>query len=286
MILLHASSVVGQETASDQAAATQDDQSVEKNSDSERNKESEDETKIPKPLKEYMGREIARTMSFHGADWLMREEREREERCSMMLSNLGLKRNMTVCDLGCGNGFHTLQMAKLIGEQGQVLGVDVQPEMLELLRERMEGQGIENVVPILSSYHNPRLPPETIDLVLMVDVYHEFSHPEQMLASMRKSLRPGGLIVLVEFRKEDPKVPIKPLHKMSKKQIDKEMVANGFKFAKEFDKLPWQHMMFFAKAEPNEKKRESKIEADEKDKAAKRTGQNEQANQDKENLKR
>ncbi len=244
------------------------------------------ENKIPEGVKSYMGRKVAQTMHFAGAEWLIRDNRERQERCSLMLANLGVKRGMNVCDMGCGNGFHTLQIAKMTGEDGLVIGVDVQPEMLGFLRERMEDQGVDNVVPILGSYHNPRLPPETIDLVLMVDVYHEFSHPEQMLASMRKSLRPGGLIVLVEFRKEDPKVPIKPLHKMSKKQIDKEMVANGFKFAKEFDKLPWQHMMFYAKAEPNEKKRESKIEADEKDKAAKRTGQNEQANQDKENLKR
>ena len=244
------------------------------------------ENKIPEGVKSYMGRKVAQTMHFAGAEWLIGDNRERQERCSLMLANLGVKRGMNVCDMGCGNGFHTLQIAKMTGEDGLVIGVDVQPEMLGFLRERMEDQGVDNVVPILGSYHNPRLPPETIDLVLMVDVYHEFSHPEQMLASMRKSLRPGGLIVLVEFRKEDPKVPIKPLHKMSKKQIDKEMVANGFKFAKEFDKLPWQHMMFYAKAEPNEKKRESKIEADEKDKAAKRTGQNEQANQDKENLKR
>ena len=138
-------------------------------------------------------------MHFAGAEWLIRDNRERQERCSLMLANLGVKRGMNVCDMGCGNGFHTLQIAKMTGEDGLVIGVDVQPEMLGFLRERMEDQGVDNVVPILGSYHNPRLPPETIDLVLMVDVYHEFSHPEQMLASMRKSLRPGGLLSLIHI---------------------------------------------------------------------------------------
>lgn len=202
-------------------------------------------SKVPEPLTEYLGREIAQTMHYTGAPWLIRNEREREERCSMMLANLGVKPGMTVCDMGCGNGFHTLQIAKLLGRSGQVFGVDVQPTMLKLLRERMEGQGIENVVPILGSFHNPRLPQKSVDLILMVDVYHEFSHPVQMLAAMKKSLKPDGVIVLVEFRTEDEDVPIKPLHKMSKKQIHKEMNANGLKLVKEFNRLPWQHMMFF-----------------------------------------
>ena len=202
---------------------------------------------IPEPLTHYMGREIAQTMHYLGAEWLIRDRREREERCSMMLSNLGLRKKMTVCDMGCGNGFHTLQIAKLVGNEGQVVAVDVQPEMLSLLRERMEGQSIENVIPILGSFHNPRLPANTIDLILLVDVYHEFSHPEPMLAAMRKSLKDDGVIVLVEFRTEDPDVPIKRLHKMSKKQVNKELTANGFRLVKEFDGLPWQHMMFFGK---------------------------------------
>ena len=203
------------------------------------------QSKIPKGVDRYMGRRVAQTMHFAGAEWLIRDEREREERCSLMLANLGLKPGMTVCDMGCGNGFHALQIAKMLGEQGLVVGVDVQPEMLGFLRERAEADGIENVIPILGSYHNPRLPPKAIDMVLMVDVYHEFSHPEQMLDSIRKSLKPNGLVVLVEFREEDKKVPIKPLHKMSKAQVNKELTANGFKLVKEFDRLPWQHMMFF-----------------------------------------
>ena len=204
---------------------------------------------IPKPLTHYMGRKIAQTMHYAGAQWLLRDEREREERCSMMLANLGLKTGITVCDMGCGNGFHTLQMAQLVGKSGQVLAIDVQLGMLKLLRNRMEEQRIENVIPILGSYHNPRLPKDSVDLILLVDVYHEFSYPVQMLAAMHKSLKKDGLIVLVEFRAEDEEVPIKPLHKMSKEQINKEMNANGFKLVKQFDGLPWQHMMFFGQAD-------------------------------------
>ena len=217
----------------------------------EKDQEKKD-SKVPAALEVYKGRRIAQTMHYLGAEWLIRDEREREERCSMMIANLGVKTGMTICDMGCGNGFHTLRLAEMTGEHGSVLGVDVQPEMLGFLRERMETDGVENVIPILGSYHNPRLPPNTVDLILMVDVYHEFSHPEQMLAAMRNSLKEDGLIVLVEYRAEDPDVPIKKLHKMSKEQIDIEMEANGFSLAKEFDKLPWQHMMFYGKAEDSD----------------------------------
>ena len=193
-------------------------------------------------------------MSYHGAPWLIRDEREREERCSLMLTNLGVKPGMTVCDMGCGNGFYALQMAKMVGKNGTVLAVDIQLEMLKLLRDRMHEKGIENVTPILGSLHNPYLPKGQVDLILLVDVYHEFSHPEHMLQAMRRSLAPGGQIVLLEYREEDPKVPIKPLHKMSKKQIMKELPANGFKLVKEFDKLPWQHMMFFTRDDQDDEK--------------------------------
>lgn len=202
---------------------------------------------IPRPVDVYMGRRVARTMGHEGADWLTRDTREREERCSLMLANLGVKRGMTICDMGCGNGYYSLQLAQMTGEKGLVVGVDVQPEMLNLLRERMEDNGIENIIPILGSFHNPRLPDNMIDMILMVDVYHEFSHPEPMLAAMRKSLKPDGVLVFLEYRKEDRKVPIKPLHKMSKRQVDKELTANGFKLVKSFDKLPWQHMLFYGK---------------------------------------
>jgi ubiquinone/menaquinone biosynthesis C-methylase UbiE len=203
----------------------------------------------PEGLVEYKGRVIAQTMHYSGAEWLIRDEREREERCSLMLANLGAKPGMTICDMGCGNGFYALQLAKIVGDQGQVLAVDIQPEMLALLRDRMDVDDVGNITPILGSLHDPRLPDASCDMILLVDVYHEFSHPEHMLAAMRQALKPEGLIVLVEFRTEDPKVPIKPEHKMSKKQIMKELPPNGYKLVKEFDGLPWQHMMFFAREE-------------------------------------
>ncbi len=204
----------------------------------------------PPALKEYQGRRIAQTMHWLGAEWLVRDDREREERCSLMMASLGVKPGMKVCDMGCGNGFYTVQLAKIVGDKGQVYAVDIQPKMLEFLKERTDKEKVTgHVVPVLGELWDPKLPEGKLDLILLVDVYHEFSHPEQMLAAMRKSLAPGGKVVLVEYRGEDPEVPIKPEHKMTKDQINKELTANGFKLAKEFDKLPWQHMMWFEKTE-------------------------------------
>jgi 2-polyprenyl-3-methyl-5-hydroxy-6-metoxy-1,4-benzoquinol methylase len=203
--------------------------------------------RTPPALKEYKGRRIAQTMHDLGAEWLTRDNREQEERCSLMLANLGVKRGMAICDMGCGNGFHTLQLAKMTGKDGHVYGVDIQPEMLKMLNDRADEQGIANISPVLGTFTDPRLPKGKIDMILLADVYHEFSHPEQMLAAMRDALSPGGVCVLLEFRTEDPKVPIKPEHKMSKAQILKEWPANGFKLVKEFDGLPWQHMMWFGR---------------------------------------
>lgn len=207
----------------------------------------QDRTQLPPALRYYKGREIAQTMSYHGARWLTRDRREREERCSLMWANLGIKPGMTVCDMGCGNGFHSLQMAKMVGPKGTVLAVDIQPQMLKLLGERAKQAKVKNIQPVLGTLADPKLPKGEVDLILCVDVYHEFSHPEQMLAAMRESLSPEGRIVLVEFRLEDPEVPIKLLHKMSKKQILKELPPNGLKLVQEFDRLPWQHMMFFGR---------------------------------------
>ncbi len=201
--------------------------------------------KIPPALTHYQGREIATTMHYTGAPWLVRESRQREEDCKRLVAALGLKRGQTACDLGCGNGFYTLPLARLVGPKGKVYAVDIQPEMLQMLKERMKKAGVANVVPVLGSVVDPRLPEGQIDLVLLVDVYHEFSHPEQMLAAIRKSLKPEGRIALAEFRSEDPSVPILPLHKMSKKQILKEFTANRFRLVEQFDGLPWQHLMFF-----------------------------------------
>jgi ubiquinone/menaquinone biosynthesis C-methylase UbiE len=208
----------------------------------------EDKKEGPPALTEYQGRRIAQTMHWLGAEWLIRNEREREERCSLMMASLGVKPGMTVCDMGCGNGFYTVQLAKIVGAKGKVYAVDIQPKMLEFLKERTDKEKVtETVVPVLGELWDPKLPDGKIDLILLVDVYHEFSHPEQMLAAMRRSLAPGGKIVLVEYRAEDPEVPIKPEHKMTKEQINKELLANGFKLSKEFDKLPWQHMLWFEK---------------------------------------
>lgn len=203
--------------------------------------------RTPPALKAYKGRQIAQTMHYLGAEWLTRDNREQQERCSLMLANLGVKRGMTICDMGCGNGFYTVQMAKMTGASGHVYAVDIQPEMLKMLNDRADEQGVTNISPILGTYTDPRLPKGKIDMILLVDVYHEFSHPEQMLAAMREALSPDGVCVLVEFRTEDPKVLIKPEHKMSKAQIMKEWPANGFKVVKEFDDLPWQHMIWFGK---------------------------------------
>lgn len=200
---------------------------------------------IPPARAKYMGRTIAQTMSFHGAGWLVRDNREDEERPSQVIEQLSLKPGMVVCDLGCGNGFYTLLMAPQVAPGGKVLAVDIQPEMLHLLELRCEQQGIENVEPILGTIVDPKLPAGEVDLLLLVDVYHEFSHPEQMLAAIRQSLSPTGLVALLEYREEDRSVPIKPLHKMSKRQIMKEYRGNGFKLAKQYDGLPWQHLMFF-----------------------------------------
>lgn len=211
-----------------------------------------DQTKAPQAppeLEQYQGRTIATTMHYLGAEWLTRDSREKEERTSKVLANLGVKPGMTVCDMGCGNGYYSLKLARLVGPEGRVLGVDIQREMLQFMQERMEKAEITNIEPIHGSIIDPHLPAGEVDLILCVDVYHEFSHPEFMLSAMRKSLKADGLVVLLEYRAEDPNVPIKPLHKMSKKQVNKEMKANGFKLAKEYEELPWQHMMFFARDE-------------------------------------
>lgn len=209
--------------------------------------DNEAEAKIPPALTHYLGREIAQTMHYTGAPWLVRESREREEECSTLLEQLKLKPGQIVCDLGCGNGFYALKMAPLVEPEGEILAVDIQPEMLRFLRERAKVDGIQNIKPIRGTLINPNLPAGKVDLIFCVDVYHEFSHPVHMLREMRRALAPTGRVVLAEFRAEDPNVPIKPLHKMTKKQVVKELTANGFKLVEQFDGLPWQHLMFFEK---------------------------------------
>jgi ubiquinone/menaquinone biosynthesis C-methylase UbiE len=195
----------------------------------------------------YMGREIATTMHYTGAAWLMRESRQREEDCERLLKELHVQPGQVLCDLGCGNGFYTLRLAQLTGARGKVYAVDVQSQMLDMLKYRARAAKLGNIVPVLGGQSNPHLPDNAIDLVLLVDVYHEFSRPAEMLKRIRNALTPAGRIALVEFRAEDPRVPIKPLHKMSKAQILKEFSANGLKLAGQFDGLPWQHLMYFSR---------------------------------------
>ncbi len=199
---------------------------------------------IPPATTHHHGREIAQTMHFTGAPWLVRESRQREEDCRLLLEALDVKPGQTICDMGCGNGFYTLELARRVGPTGLVYAVDIQPEMLRMLAEAAGREGLTNIRPVLGTAIDPRLPAAAIDLCLCVDVYHEFSHPDAMLARVHESLAAGGRLALVEFRGEDPAVPIKPLHKMTKAQIRNELEPAGFEVVGQFDRLPWQHLVF------------------------------------------
>jgi len=198
-------------------------------------------------LQTYMGRPIAPPMHFSGAGWLVRSTRVEEENPARLLRTLELKPGQVVCDFGCGNGYHTLQLAKRVGPKGQVHATDIQQEMLDLLEERAAPRGLQNIKLVLAGEADAKAPASTFDLVLMVDVYHELSQPAEVLAQVRSSLKPQGRLAIVEFREEDPEVPIRPLHKMSQTQVMKELPANGFKLVGQFDGLPWQHVLFFAR---------------------------------------
>ncbi len=194
----------------------------------------------------YMGRQIAQVMSHYGIDWLEREEREIEENTTQLLKNLSVKPGMVVADIGAGSGYHSALLSKMVGS-GKVFAVDVEPEMIAYLNARIKQEKLSHIVPVLSTEKNVALPENTVDIILLVDVYHEFSFPYEMALSMRSALKPGGKLVLVEFRAEDPTVPIKNIHKMSEKQSVKELKAAGFIFEKNMDNLPWQHCMVFTK---------------------------------------
>ena len=194
----------------------------------------------------YMGRQIAQVMSHYGIDWLERDEREMEENTSLLLKNLAVKPGMVIADIGAGSGYHSALLSKMVGT-GKVLAVDVEPEMIAYLKERIKQEKLSHIVPVLSAEQELSLPVNSVDMMLLVDVYHEFSYPYEMAISMRTALKPGGKLVLVEFRSEDPAVPIKTIHKMSKAQAIKEFKAAGFTFDKNIDNLPWQHCMIFTK---------------------------------------
>ena len=190
----------------------------------------------------YMGREIAHVMGHQVADWLERPERESEERPDLLLEALALKSGDCVADIGAGSGYYTRKLAKLVGEKGVIYAVDIQPEMLELLTNKMAELKIRNVKPILGTVTDPKLPSASVDLVLMVDVYHEFDYPFEMVKAMTTALKPGGRLVFVEFRGEDPKVPIKRVHKMTEAQLRREMSVHPLEWVETKEILPWQHI--------------------------------------------
>jgi ubiquinone/menaquinone biosynthesis C-methylase UbiE len=194
----------------------------------------------------YMGRQIAQVMSHYGIDWLERDNREMEENATQLIKNLSVKPSMVIADIGAGSGYHSALLSKLL-VTGKVFAVDVEPEMIAYLNERIKQENLSLIVPVLSTEKNVSLPENTIDIMLLVDVYHEFSFPYEMALSMRSALKPGGKLVLVEFRAEDPMVPIKTIHKMSQAQAIKEFKAAGFIFDKNIDNLPWQHCLVFTK---------------------------------------
>ncbi|MEI6587043.1 MAG: class I SAM-dependent methyltransferase [Sediminibacterium sp.] len=193
-----------------------------------------------------MGRQIAQVMSHYGIDWLERKERETEENTSLLLKNLAIKPGMIIADIGAGSGYYSALLSKMVGS-GKVYAVDVEPEMIAYLNERIKQEKLSHIVPILSTEQKLSLSENSIDMMLLVDVYHEFSYPYEMTVSMLAALKPGGKLVLVEFRSEDPTVPIKTIHKMSEVQAIKEFKAAGFAFDKNINNLPWQHCMVFTK---------------------------------------
>jgi arylsulfatase A len=196
----------------------------------------------------YLGRKIARVMGHEGAPWLERAERAQEERPDRVLELLALPPGAVVADVGAGSGYYTRRLAQAVQTSGQVFAVDVQPEMLELLTSQLDSEGITNVVPVLGSITDPHLPAEALDLVLLVDVYHEFSHPYEMMSALCRALKPGGRMVIVEYRAEDPAVPIKPLHKMTEVQVRREMALHPLRWQRTVsDRLPWQHYLEFRK---------------------------------------
>ena len=193
------------------------------------------------------GRRYAQTMSYLGADWLDRSERVQEEEPDVALDALKLASGSTVADVGAGSGYMTVKMAKRVGPTGKVYANDIQPQMLTMLRQRLDREKLTNVDLVLGTYDDPKLPANTLDLILMVDVYHEFSQPQQMLRRMRESLKTGGRLVLLEYRKEDPSIPIRPDHKMSVAEAKMEVEAEAFTLASVDERLPRQHILVFTK---------------------------------------
>ncbi|MDB4180302.1 class I SAM-dependent methyltransferase [Flavobacteriaceae bacterium] len=194
----------------------------------------------------YMDREIAYVMGYEGIGWLERSQREKEENVSKLIQNMGIKSSDTIADIGAGSGYHVFRIAP-IANKGMVYAVDIQTEMLMAIENIKETSKIKNIKTILSTEQSVYLPENSVDKILMVDVYHEFSFPIEMITSIKSALKPKGELFLIEYRAEDPNVPIKRIHKMSEKQAVKEMEAAGFKLKRNINNLPWQHCMVFIK---------------------------------------
>lgn len=196
--------------------------------------------------KVYYGREIANVMGYQGANWLARPSRTTEERSDMAVDALQLQPDDVVADIGAGMGYISFQLAKWV-DQGEVIAVDVQPEMLALLEAERDKYGVDNVETVLGTESDPKLSPASIDMAVMFDAYHEFAYPQEMMAGIVSALKPGGQVVLAEYRAENPLVLIKKHHKMSQRQVKKELTAAGLTWLKTDDRLPQQHLMFFEK---------------------------------------
>ena len=193
------------------------------------------------------GRVFALPMSVEGAPWLDRREREDEEEVGLLVRLLRLPRGAIVADVGAGSGYVTTRLARAVGPTGKVYAVDIQQGMLDLLAQAVAKQKLTNVEPVLGTLDDPKLPPASVDLIVMVDVYHEFSQPQRMLQRMKEALKADGRLVLVEYRAEDPAVPIRPEHKMTKAQVKQEVESDGFKQSRVLDDLPRQHVIIFTK---------------------------------------
>lgn len=196
----------------------------------------------------YMGREIAQVMGPGGISWLDRPQRDEEQRPDVVIAAMGLRAGQTVVDLGAGSGYFTFRIAPKVGSKGKVLAVDVQEEMLETIRQRAAAQKVTNIVVVKGSEKDPHLPANAVDVVLMVDVYHELAYPFEVMTKVRQALKPDGRLVCVEYRLEDPKVEIKEVHKMSVAQLEKEMKVAGFAPAQTIETLPQQHIVIFQKS--------------------------------------
>lgn len=195
----------------------------------------------------FMGREIAHVMGHQGADWLERPEREAEENTVLMVDSLKLKKGEAVADIGAGTGYVARKLSKKIGDKGTVYAVEIQQEMLDILTNKAVQAGVLNIKPILGTIKDAKLPAASVDTILLVDVYHEFDHPFEMTQSMCNALKPGGRIAFVEYRGEDPKVPIKPVHKMTVAQLRKEMALHPLEWKETIEVLPRQHIVIFTK---------------------------------------